>query len=70
MKALPRWPPEGQAIATAAPGIAVYDIERLGGDTLDTLDTLSTGRRVVRIGPTVYVLSLPGALPTTSPLRA
>ena len=69
MKPLPRWPPEGQVIATAAPGIAVYDIERLAPETLDTLDALSTGRRVVRVAPTVYVLSLPLA-PVTSPLRA
>lgn len=69
MKPLPRWPPEGQAVASAAPGVAVYDIEHLASDTLDMLDTLSTGRRVVRIAPTVYVLSLPGT-PPTSPLRA
>lgn len=70
MKQLDRYPATGQAVATVGVGVCLYDIEQPTGEALETLDALAAGRRVVRVGPTVYVLSLVGAPPRTSPLRA
>ncbi len=70
MKPLDRYPAAGQAIATTGIGVSLYDIEQPTGEALETLDALAAGRRVVRIAPTVYVLSLAAPSARVSPLRA